>query len=349
MHVAEEDTLGMQDYLRWANPDMLKLLWLLPLVIGIYVYAARARARTLGRMASPAARDRIAPARIRRRRRLRAVLMTGALALLVIAAARPQFGVQMERVERAGVDVMFAVDTSESMLARDVTPDRLSTAKEIVSALIARMQGDRVGIVAFAGDAFLYCPLTIDYGAAEMFLDAMDTQVIGDPGTALADAITTAQDGFEAAEHKYHHLVILTDGEDHEGGAVKAAEDAAERGLGVHVVGIGGPDGEPIPIVAPDGTVTGHKRDRDGGVIVTRLEEETLKEIAEAGGGAYVSASGGGIPVDRLFGALESEEGRVVGTWQFEEYAERYQIPLGLAIALIVAVAIIPDERRRRS
>ncbi|MFW6156451.1 MAG: VWA domain-containing protein, partial [Armatimonadota bacterium] len=184
---------------------------------------------------------------------------------------------------------------------------------------------------------------------AEMFLDAMDTQVIGDPGTALADAITTAQDGFEAAEHKYHHLVILTDGEDHEGGAVKAAEDAAERGLGVHVVGIGGPDGEPIPIVAPDGTVTGHKRDRDGDVIVTRLEEETLKEIAEAGGGAYVSASGGGIPVDRLFGALESEEGRVVGTWQFEEYAERYQIPLGLAIALIVAVAIIPDERRRRS
>ncbi|MFW5866513.1 MAG: VWA domain-containing protein [Armatimonadota bacterium] len=339
----------MQDYLRWANPEMLTLLWLLPLVVGLYVYAARARHRAMQRMATSAARDRIAGARIFRRRRLRAVLMTAALALLIVAAARPQFGTKMERVERSGVDVIFAVDSSQSMLARDVEPDRLGTAKETVSALIARMQGDRVGIVAFAGEAFLYCPLTIDYGAAQMFLDAMDTQVIGDPGTALADAIRVAQDGFEAAEHKYHHLVILTDGEDHEGGAADAAAEARERGLTIHVVGVGGAEGEPIPVVAPDGVVTGHKRDEAGDVVVTRLEEETLREIAQAGGGAYVSASGGGIPVDRLLGALQSEEGRVVGTWRFEEYNERYQIPLALAIVLVAAVAIIPDERRQRS
>jgi Ca-activated chloride channel family protein len=338
----------MQDYLRWANPDMLKLLWLLPLVAALYVHAARARHRAMQRMASEAARERIAAKRIRRRRRIRAVLMTLGLGLLVVAAARPQFGTKMERVERAGVDVVFAVDTSESMLARDVKPDRLATAKETVSALIARMQGDRVGIVAFAGDAFLYCPLTIDYGAAQMFLDALDTQVIGDPGTALADAIRAARNGFEAAEHKYHHLVILTDGEDHRGGAVAAAEDAAAEGLKVHVVGVGGTAGEPIPVIGPDGSVTGHKRDEGGDVVVTKLEEETLEEIAEAGGGVYVSASGGGIPVDRLLGALQAEEGRVVGTWQFEEYRERYQLPLAIALLLIGAAAIIPDERRRR-
>jgi Ca-activated chloride channel family protein len=175
----------------------------------------------------------------------------------------------------------------------------------------------------------------------------MDTQVIGDPGTALADAIGVARDGFGAAEHKYHHLVILSDGEDHGGGAVEAAREAAEAGLTIHVVGTGRTDGEPIPKVGPDGRVIGHKMDEDGQVVVTQLEEETLKEVAEAGRGVYVAASGGGIPVDRVLGALQREEGRLVGTWQFEEYRERYQIPLALAIFLVAAAAIIPDRRRR--
>ncbi|MGI5817019.1 MAG: VWA domain-containing protein [Armatimonadota bacterium] len=339
----------MHEYIRWANPGMLTLLWLVPLVVGLHVYAARARRAALLRLASPLAQSRIVAARIRRRRRLRATLMTVAIALLVVAAARPQFGTKMERVERSGVDVIFAVDTSRSMLARDVSPDRLSAAKETVGALLARMQGDRVGIVAFAGDAFLYCPLTTDYGAVQMFLDAMDTEVVGSPGTALAAAIEAALDGFEAAEHKYHHLVILTDGEDHRGGALRAAREVAGQGLTVHVIGVGGADGEPIPILGPDGGVVGHRRDESGAVVVTRLEEETLVEIAKAGGGVYVAVSGGGIPVDRLLGALQREEGRVVGTWQFEEYTERYQIPLAFAIVLIAACAIIPDERRRKT
>ena len=216
----------MHEYLRWGNPGALTLLWLTPLVVGLYVHAARARQRALLALATPRALQRIAAADIRRRRRLRAGLMTGALVLLVIAGARPQLGSQMARVERRGVDVLFAVDTSNSMLARDVLPDRLSAARDAVRAVIGRMDGDRVGIVAFAGDAFLYCPLTIDYGAALMFLDAMDTSVVGDPGTGLADAISQAARGFEAAEHSYRHLVILSDGEDHEGGAADAAREA---------------------------------------------------------------------------------------------------------------------------
>ncbi len=339
----------MQDYIRWANPDALNLLWLLPAVIALYVYAARARRRSLEKMATPAALDRITAARIRRRRRIRAVLMTLALALLIVAAARPQFGTRMERVKRSGVDVIFAVDTSQSMLARDVKPDRLSAAKETVGALVTRMRGDRVGIVAFAGDAFLYSPLTIDYGAAQMFLDALDTQVIGSPGTAIADAIEVARDAFRGAEHKYQHIVILTDGEDHRGGAVAAAEKAAEDGLTIHVVGVGGTEGEPIPMIDSQGNVTGHKRDAEGNIIVTRMEQETLKKVAKAGGGVYARASGGGIPVDRMLAALRSEEGRLVGTWQFEEYTERYQVPLAAAIVLIAAWAVLPDERRRRS
>ncbi len=339
----------MQQYLRWGNPDALYLLWLLPLVVGLYVYAARARRRTLQRIASPAALRRIAPAAIRRRRRLSAALMTAGLALAVVAAARPQVGRSMERVERQGVDVLFAVDTSSSMLARDVTRDRLTVAQETVSGLISRMRGDRVGIVSFAGDAFLYCPLTIDYGAAQIFLDAVDTSVVGTPGTAVAEAIDVALDAFEAAEHEYLHLVILTDGEDHEGGALSAVQRAAEAGVTVHVVGIGSPEGAPIPEIGPDGKVTGHKTQSDGGVVVSRVNEEVLKQMAEAGGGIYASASGGGIPVDRLFGALRREEGRLVGTYQFQNYTERYQIPLAAAIVLIAAAVVIPQAGRDRN
>lgn len=338
----------MQDYLRWANPDALKLLWLVPLLVALYVYAARMRARAMARIATPEALRRITTRRIRRRRLLRAALMTLGLTLLLIAAARPQFGTKMERVQRTGVDVLFAVDVSRSMLARDIKPDRLSMAKETVQALISRMRGDRVGIVAFAGDAFLYCPLTVDYGAARMFLDALDTQVVGAPGTALSQAIAVALEGTGAAEHKYHHLVILTDGEDHRGGAVAAAREAAQKGLTIHVIGIGTAEGEPIPEIGAEGEVTRYTEGEDGRIVLSALDEKTLKEIAEAGGGIYASAAGGAIPVERVFTALQREEGRLVGTWQFEDYEERFQLPLGIAIVLIAICAIIPDGARVR-
>ncbi len=337
----------MHEYLRWGNPVALRLLWLLPLMVALYLHAARARRRSLLAMASPTALPRIAPPQIRRRRRLRAGLMTAALTLLVVAGARPQIGTKMARVERLGVDVLFAVDTSRSMLARDVPPDRLTAARNAVSGLIGRMDGDRVGIIAFAGDAFLYCPLTIDYGAALMFLDALDTSVVGDPGTALADAIEIATRGFQAAEHSYRHLVILSDGEDHQGGAVEAARRAAQAGITIHVVGVGTTAGEPIPEVNAQGEVVGYKRDAEGQVVLTRLNEKTLREIARAGGGIYVSAANGTIPIQRIFSELQREEGRIVGTYQFTEYQERYQIPLGLAIVLIALHAMLGDVRRR--
>lgn len=338
----------MHQYLHWGNPDALRLLALTPLLVGVLWYAARARRRALEAIASPLALSRIVAARIARRRRTRAVLTTTALVLLVIAAARPQLGAKMERVQRQGIDVIFAVDTSQSMLARDVPPDRLSAARNAVSAVIGRMDGDRVGIVAFAGDAFLYCPLTIDYGAALMFLDALDTSVVSDPGTGLAAAIDTASQGFEAAEHSYRHLVILSDGEDHQGGAVEAARRARDRGLTIHVVGVGGTAGEPIPVLDPEGRVTGHKRDQRGEVILSRMNEQMLRDVAKAGGGVFVAASSGAIPVERIATELERQEGRMVGTYHFTEYQERFQVPLGLAIVLLTVAALLGDVRRER-
>lgn len=339
----------MHEYLHWGNPGALKLLWLIPLLIGLLGYAARARRRALETMAAPSALSRLVAGRVGRRRRTRALLTTAAMVLVLVAAARPQLGAKLERVQRRGNDVIFAVDTSQSMMARDVAPDRLTAAKKAVSALIARMDGDRVGLVAFAGDAFLYCPLTIDYGAAQMFLDAMDTSVVGDPGTGIAAAIEVASEGFAAAEHTYRHLVILSDGEDHEGGAIEAARKAHATGLTVHVVGVGGSAGEPIPVLDAEGRITGHKRDARGEVILSRMNEKVLREVAEAGGGVYVSTSGGAIPVERIFTELQRQEGRLLGTYQFTEYQERFQVPLGLAIVLLTIAAVLGDVRRERS
>ncbi len=339
----------MHQYLRWENPAALNLLWLLPLAIGLYVYAARARRRALQAIATSSALERIAPSAIRRKRRLRAALITAGLGLLVIAAARPQFGTTVKRVEQRGVDVIFAVDVSDSMLARDVSPDRLAAARRTLSGIVGRMRGDRVGIVAFAGDALIYCPLTTDYEAVRIFTDALDTKTVGTPGTAIASAIEVAHEAFEAAEHLHRHLVILTDGEDHGGGAETATRQAAEDGITIHVVSIGGTEGEPIPEIGLDGTITGHRRGPDGDIALSRPDHDMARELAEIGGGTFATVSGEGLPVEQIVAALHREEGRLVGTWQFQHYEERYQLPLAAAILLIAAAAIIGDRGRQHA
>ena len=335
----------VQEYMRWANAGALGLLWLTPVLVALYVYAFRARRRALETLAFQEALPGLVSRREWRRRRLRAGLTVAGLVLLVVAVARPQVGAKMAKVKRKGVDVIVAIDTSESMLARDVAPSRLVAAKDALRGLLGRVQGDRVGIVAFAGDAFVYCPLTVDYGAAAMFLDSLDTDVIGQPGTAIARAIECASEAFEAAEHKYKQLVIMTDGEDHEGGELAAAKRAVEDGVQIHVIGVGGLEGEPIPIEDEAGKVSGHKRDRNGEIVLSELHEQPLKKIAEAGGGVYMRASATGVNVDRIYAQIEAPEGQVVGTYTFTEYRERYQWPLGLAIILLAAQAIMGDSR----
>jgi len=335
----------MQEYIRWANPAALKLLWLTPLLALLYVRAFRARARALAALATPEALQGLVSRRVARRRLLRAALMVMGLMLLVAAAARPQVGAQLAKVERKGVDVVVAIDTSASMLARDVQPDRIGVARSAVKALISRMHGDRIGIVTFAADAFVYCPLTIDYGAALMFLDSLEPQVTGQAGTSLASAIDASLGALEGAEHKHQQVVLISDGEDHEGGAAEAAKRAAEAGVKVHVIGVGETEGEPIPELDATGHVVGHKREAGGQIVLSRLDEEPLKQIASATGGTYVRASGSSVNIDAIFSQIEGAEARTLGTYQFTEYQERFQWPLLLAIVLIAIHAVLPDVR----
>ena len=337
----------MHDYIRWANPDALTLLWLIPLVALLYVHSLRARARALAKLVSPEAARRLLPVRIRRREVTRATLMTVALALLVVAVARPQVGAQMTKVKRQGVDVVVAIDTSASMLARDAKPDRLDVARDAVRGLISRMRGDRIGIVTFAADAFVYCPLTIDYGAALMFLDALGPQVTGQAGTSLAGAIDESLGAFTGAEHGHQQIVLISDGEDHEGGAEQAAKRAADAGACVHVIGIGGDEGEPIPELNAQGQVSGHKRDRNGKIVLSHMNEEPLRKIAAATGGVYVRASETGVNIEPIYARIESAEARELGTYEFTEYQDRFQWPLLAAIILIAIHATLADTRGR--
>ncbi len=338
----------MHEYIRWANPAALKLLWLTPLAVLLYVHSFRARARALRQLATAEALADLVPARVTRRRLIRAALTILALALLVTAVARPQVGAQMTKVKRQGVDVVVAIDTSASMMARDVAPDRLDAGRSAVRALISRMHGDRIAIVTFAADAFVYCPLTIDYGAALMFLDALDTQVTGQAGTSLASAIDTALSAFEGAEHKHKQIVLISDGEDHQGGPEKAARRAAEAGAHVHVIGVGSEEGEPVPVLDSQGQVTGHKRDRNGQIVLSRLNEPALEKIATSTGGIYVRASETGVNIDAIYAQIEGAEAQELGSYQFTEYQDRFQWPLLAAIILIAIHATLADTRRGR-
>ena len=267
------------------------------------------------------------------------------IGLLAVALARPQFGTRVETVTREGQDVMVVLDVSRSMTAEDLEPDRLSRAKIEVGRLIQRLQGDRIGLVAFAGDAFVQSPLTTDYGAAMMFLNAMDTDMIDVQGTDLAHALSVAIEALSETPAGNRIIVAVTDGEDHEGGLASAMEQAAEAGVVIHAVGVGSPDGVPLPDFARDGTRRGFRRDDDGSVITTRLDETALQDMALRTGGRYYRL---GTPGDGLAELVEmiGGGGREMEARQITQFEEQYQIFLGLALALLILESLISTRKK---
>ncbi len=279
-------------------------------------------------------------------RRWKEVLALVSLGLLAAALARPQFGTRVETVTREGQDVMVVLDVSRSMLAEDLQPNRLNRAKIEVGRLIQRLRGDRVGLVAFAGDAFVQSPLTTDYGAAMMFLNAMEPDLIEVQGTDLAHGLAVALEGLEETPPGNRIIVAVTDGEDHEGGLAPAMEQAAEAGVVIHTVGVGSPEGVPLPDFARDGSRRGFRRDDDGSVITTRLDETALQDIALRTGGRYYRL---GTPGDGLAELVDMIEGggRELEARQVTQFEEQYQIFLGLALFLLIVEALIPTRRSK--
>jgi Ca-activated chloride channel family protein len=333
--------------MRFGAPGYLWLLLCIPVLAGLAVWAFRRRRRALESFGDAALVGRLAASTSIEKRIIKAALVVLASLFLALALARPQWGTRLETVHRRGVDVIVAVDTSLSMLAEDVKPNRLAQARAAISSLIQMLQGDRIGLVAFAGTAYVACPLTLDYNAASMFVDVLDPDLIPVPGTAIAAAIRTSTQAFQSSERRYKVLILITDGEDHEGDVEAAARDAAAEGVVIYTVGVGGTAGEPIPLRNERGEITGYKEDRDRRKVTSRLGEAALESIAATTRGKYFRASAEGPELRRIYEEISGMDQKSLSARLQTTYEERYVIPLGVAIALLMLEASIGDRKGR--
>ena len=333
--------------MQFAQPEFLYLLAIAPLLMLFFAVRFRRRREALRQLGEPELVDRLSRSTAAGRQSVKAALALAALVCFTVALARPQFGTRSETVSQTGFSVMVALDVSNSMLAEDVRPNRLIRAKYAVRSLVERLQNDRIGLVVFAGSAFLQCPLTSDYSIVELFLDGIDTGTVGTQGTAIAEALRIAGRSFQQNQKGYKAVVLITDGEDHQDDPVAAATELAAQGVRVYVVGIGTPLGVPIPVKGGDGRIEGHMRDRSGEVVMSRLDECTLRHIAESTGGAFYLASPGGDEMDLVYDTLASLERAEYESREFTQYVERYQYILSFGLLLLVANTLIRERRMR--
>lgn len=332
----------------FGTPDALWALWLVPLVALLLLWSARSRRRRLARFADAGLLPRLVAGRSPGREAFRALLVLLGLAAMVLSLARPRWGFTWEEVQRRGVDIVIALDVSDSMLVEDVDSggglSRLERAKREIADLLRMLDGDRVGIVAFAGTAFVQCPLTLDYAAAELFLRAVDTDLVPVKGTNLAEALDVSRKAFDGGESG-KAVILITDGEDHEGRVLEAAERAKDSGIRVFTIGIGREEGAPIP--APGG---GFRRDRRGEVIVSRLDETTLQKVALETGGRSVRSVTGDLDLETVYarGIKTTLEDRELGSRRRQRWEERFQWALALALGALALEPLIGERARRR-
>ena len=325
----------------WRDPPSLVALALVPALVVFLLRAHRRRRQALAAFVAAALLPAVAPDLDQRRRTIRGALLVAATACVVVALAGPMWGFRWQEVHREGIDLIVALDTSRSMLATDVKPNRLTRAKLAVQDLLAALHGDRIGLVAFAGGAFVQCPLTLDYGAFAQSLEAMEVGIIPRGGTSLTAAIDAGLAAFEGRQGKHQALVLITDGEDHEGKVKEAAKRAAERGVKLYTVGIGTAEGELIPEESG-----GFVKDRRGQVVKSRLDEETLQQVAVDTGGVYLRAAGASLDLAQLYrDYIDTMEKRELASTLERRFEHRFQIPLAIALALLVAEPLVGERR----
>ena len=332
--------------IRFAHGEYLYALFLLPLLAALFLWAVRSRRKALETFGDAALLKRLMPASSALRRAGKFVLAFAAFGLLIVGIANPQIGTKMEEVKREGVDIMIALDVSNSMTAEDIKPNRLASAKQEISRMLDKLQNDRIGLIPFAGESYLQLPLTTDYSAARLLLSTIDVDIVPVPGTAIGSAIRLSMKSFASGERKYKVIVLITDGENHEDDAIAAAKEAHGEGATIHTIGMGSAGGAPIPLYQ-NNTQVGFKKDVDGNTVITKLDEQALVQIAEAGGGRFIRATNEQNELDAVFKEIESMEKKEFGTKIFTEYEDRFQFFLGAAILLLVAEFFLSERRSR--
>lgn len=327
---------------RFARPEFLYLLILVPVLIGFFYYALIIKSKRLKTLGNKALLRTLMPEASRIRPRAKFYLLLVALVLSIFMMAGPQFGTKLEKQKRQGAEVVIAVDVSNSMLSQDLKPDRMSRAKRILGGLIDNLQEDKVALMVFAGDAYVQMPLTTDVSSAKMFLSNINPGMVPIQGTAIGMAIKRSMSLFSNTDTNVGKtIIIITDGENHEDDAVATAKKALESGITVNVMGVGTPEGAPIPIAGTNS----FRKDKYGNVVVTKLNESMCQEIASAGGGAYVKADNSSAAVRALTSELEKLSKSEIESQVYSQYNEQYTVIAWIVLILLVVECLLLERK----
>ncbi|MBR1517717.1 MAG: VWA domain-containing protein [Bacteroidales bacterium] len=341
--------------IHFQHSELLWLLAAIPLVLGAWLWMRFRKRKALQRFADSEMFDRLIPDSSKWRPVAKIALLLTALALLIVAVANPQMGSKMVKGERMGSDLAVCLDISNSMMAEDLQPNRLERSKRVISNLMTQLTGDRISLVVFAGSSFIQMPLTNDYSATRLFLDQIDCGLIATQGTAIGDAIGKGMEslGYGDEEREWQRtrnraIIVISDGENFEDNAIEAATQAANEDVMVCTIGMGLPEGAPIPVYSRSGQRTGYKQDRDGNIVTTRLNEQMLADIAHAGNGVYVRAGNVNTGFDEIIKRIQRLEKDSFEETMFAEYESRYQYPLTAALVCLLLEVLLFERRNRK-
>ncbi|MDR1336985.1 MAG: VWA domain-containing protein [Tannerella sp.] len=329
---------------RFAHPEFLYLLSVLPVLILFFVLTGVSRKKSIRKYGDPELVRRLMPEASPKRQRLKFGLLFVAVTTLVFVIAGPQFGSKIETVKRQGVEIMVCLDVSNSMMAADIRPNRLEKAKQMLARMTDGFSDDKVGLIVFAGDAFTQLPITSDYISAKMFLSSINPSMVSSQGTAIGAAINLAMRSFTPDEKAGKTVLLITDGENHEGDAVKVAASAAEKNITVNVMGIGQPQGAPIPL---GDAANSFMKDAEGNVVVTQLNEQMCQEIAAAGKGVYVRADNTNSALRTLQSEINRMDKSEVESKVYSEYDEQFQLLAWIVLALLILEFLVMERKNR--
>lgn len=330
--------------IKLAHPEALYLLGALLPLGGLFVLFMMGRRRALARFGENSLLAQLTPNRPTFKHQIKFILLALSWIFLVLALANPQIGRSYEKVKREGADLMIALDISKSMLAEDQKPSRLAKAQQFISSLLDRLSGDRVGLIIFAGNAYLQVPITSDYLATKTVLKTINTDLASTQGTAIGEAIRVANEALDHDEHPFKTMLIISDGEDHEGEAMQAAEAAIANGMIIHTMGVGSTKGAPIPEYR-GGRKVGNKKDRNGSIVFSKLNEPMLQEVAAAGQGEYFRLENGNSEINAFLGALSKMEKQEFDEHTFADYEDQFQWFLAIGLLLLGLEYFISERR----
>ena len=331
---------------KFAHPQILYSLVLIPAFYLLFWLYKRMKKKSLKKFGDLQLLNSLMPDTSNQRQFYKFLLLSIALFFLIIGIADPQIGSKLEEVKRKGIELVIALDVSNSMMAEDIQPNRLERAKQAIAKLVDNLHNDKIGLLVFAGDAYVQLPITTDYASAKMFLSAINTQIVPIQGTAIGKAIELGTKSFTPEADKNKAIIIITDGENHEDDAVGAATEAVNKGITVHTIGMGLPQGAPIPVIGKYGQ-RDFKTDRSGQVVVSKLDETMLQQIAAAGNGIYIRANNTSVGLSTLFDELNKMEKKEFETDIYSDYEDRFQYFIGLALFFILLEFILLERKNK--